>query len=211
MNNIAVVGYESYARPFYELGNVTFVPFGKDLPKNTNIIVFTGGEDLCPKLYGDSNMGSSCNHERDFAEAEYYTEAKYKKIKMVGICRGMQLFTAMTGGKLIQDVTGHSCIGTHSVWDKNGKEYFVNSLHHQMCVPKKGTYALLAHANGLSSRYIGSRHAVEWHSSVFGTIEPEALYFHEIKALGVQWHPEMLNQDAGGYKLFTTLFNNYIK
>lgn len=213
MQRIAVTGYASYGDPLKEHGEVVHVPFGSPLPKEIDVAVFSGGEDICPSVYGDRNFASGCNPYRDSHEIEWFEHCIKHKIKMVGICRGMQLFTALTGGKLIQDVANHAGNKHRVYMASTDKEYVVNSLHHQMCAPKNGTYKLLVYANGLSTKYVGSNAAQINLRKVFGSRqrEPEALYFPDVNALGVQWHPEMLSKESEGYRLFQTLYKEYIK
>ena len=77
-----------------------------------DLIVFTGGADIHPSIYGEKNTHSHCNIGRDKREIFVYRMAKKWNIKMFGICRGHQFLNALTGGKLIQDL--HSFKKAHS-------------------------------------------------------------------------------------------------
>lgn len=190
--------------------------FYKD--KLPDVVLFTGGEDISPSLYGEINYAcNGVNKERDAWELEWYRWTLLNGIKMVGICRGMQLFTAMTGGKLLQHVYGHQ--GYHPLITKEGETFEINSIHHQMCVPKQGTYELLAFAPGLSKGYTTTptikkdfeeRFYYEKARDGIKLKEPEALWFPEIRALGVQFHPEMLSQNTPAHSFFKGLLKTYI-
>jgi gamma-glutamyl-gamma-aminobutyrate hydrolase PuuD len=138
--------------------------------------------------------------------------AKANKIPMVGICRGMQLFTIMHGGKLLQHIEGHAMAGSHIVKTVDGQNVLVNSLHHQVCIPydfSKNKYVgeVLAWSN--TGRNWKTSPKVEEIFVDLGCI-PEAIWWSESKALGVQFHPEMMSNDVNGYKYFQSIFDKYI-
>lgn len=104
-----------------------------------DLIVFTGGADIHPSIYGEKNTHSHCNIGRDKIELSTFRLAKKYSIKMFGICRGHQFLNALTGGKLIQDLgtfkKSHSGYHELIITEPNsaiGKIYSeVNSIHHQ--------------------------------------------------------------------------------
>lgn len=215
MKAIVLGGY-GYARPFIPEYQIQVVTTGVYPYNNSqaDLLVFTGGEDLDPATYGDEDVGSHFYGKRDIWEKSWYRWALINKVPMAGICRGMQFFTAMTGGKLLQHVNGHS-YGPHDIIiPATGEKIQVNSLHHQMCVPKEGTYELLAFAESVASTQKGSNAALHSYASQFVSpdkrIEPEALWFPGIKALGVQFHPEMLDKQTAGYQWFKSIMHKYI-
>jgi putative glutamine amidotransferase len=69
--------------------------------------LFTGGHDVAPKLYGQvktDRCGEVCE-TRDQMEAYLFREAVLNQNKpALGICRGIQLFNALLGGSLYQDL-----------------------------------------------------------------------------------------------------------
>ncbi len=148
-----------------------------------DLILFTGGGDLCPSMYGKDYPEIHGHPIRDHWEKEWFTYATEHHIPMFGICRGMQLFTALSGGELIPHVKGH--FGHHNVFTTDNSLFSVNSIHHQMCVPPP-TAKLLAWASGVAFKDKAP--------------EPEALYFPDISALGVQWHPESMGHDTAAHK-----------
>lgn len=179
----------SYTPLFRQLGEVTDDPSKLKLhPYNFKLIVFTGGADVTPTLYGDISPKGVCrpNLERDREEVNIYKFAQQRGIKMVGICRGMQFLNVMTGGKMMHDITGHSN-GDHRVMVRSRDEPFItNSFHHQMCIPHKDTHILAWSHTKLSKHYIGDKdEAVDYKGP-----EVEAIYMPWLKAVGVQWHPE---------------------
>jgi len=77
---------------------------------------------------------------------------------MVGICRGSQFLTVMSGGRLFQDVSGHAIMGTHLIKFKDGSSLGITSTHHQMMNPfylSKNEYDLIAVSEkNRSSKYL---------------------------------------------------------
>jgi putative glutamine amidotransferase len=170
-----------------------------------DLVLFAGGEDIANSLYLDPNDHAFSRREgmskRDVWEQEWFNWCVAHKVAMFGICRGMQMITALSGGKLIDHVDNHH--GGHPVTTNDGNRFKVNSIHHQMCLPKEGTFELLAYAYRIMSpKYLPDTKFVAPALRVGPAgdfVEPEALWFPKHNALGVQWHPEMLD----GRKEFT--------
>jgi len=71
-------------------------------------LVFTGGADLDPGLYGEVPAGAAdCDPERDRLEGEAWQAAARRSVPVLGICRGMQAINVFSGGKLRQHVDAH--------------------------------------------------------------------------------------------------------
>lgn len=69
-------------------------------------LLFTGGQDVDPALYGQEpseRCGSLCP-ERDRLESALLPLALERDLPVLGICRGLQLFNAVLGGTLWQDL-----------------------------------------------------------------------------------------------------------
>lgn len=68
-------------------------------------ILFTGGHDVNPKFYNQKNekCGLLCD-PRDEMEKYLFTKAIENDKPVLGICRGIQLFNALLGGTLYQDL-----------------------------------------------------------------------------------------------------------
>jgi putative glutamine amidotransferase len=118
-------------------------------------ILFSGGIDLQPSLYGQekhiaTDEGDPRLDEFEMALADW---ALQEDIPILGICRGMQLLNVMLGGNLYQDLVsqfqeelGHCrrdlprTTLTHDVRIEEGslaekvlgtRKFGINSLHHQ--------------------------------------------------------------------------------
>ena len=70
-------------------------------------LVFSGGEDVNPALYGENNDRglSNCCDERDLSEMMFLKEAMALKMPIFGICRGIQSLNVALGGTLYQDIS----------------------------------------------------------------------------------------------------------
>lgn len=107
--------------------------------EEADIVVFTGGADVYPGIYGeavDPAIRCSYNHARDTNDLMVYNCAldKFK----VGICRGGQLLNVLSGGKLWYDVDGHAG-SPHLAYEptedgKLKKPIIVTSTHHQQFI-----------------------------------------------------------------------------
>lgn len=102
-----------------------------DLMSRQDLICFTGGADINPALYGETNQGSvGWNDQRDKFEKAVYDQF-VGTIPMVGICRGGQLLNVLNGGKMIQDI-GRYISGiakAHHYFDDEYYPLYVD--HHQ--------------------------------------------------------------------------------
>lgn len=165
-----------------------------DKLEEADVIVFGGGADVDPATYKEeeaSRTYKSVAREKE-EKADFEKGRKLNKF-FIGICRGHQLITALAGGKLIQDVSGHAG-SDHSMSTYDGLNLRVNSIHHQMVNPynlKSKDYQILGWSTKrISDRYIGAKDKAMY--LPWGFKEIEAIYFPKIRALGIQSHPEMM-------------------
>ena len=161
-------------------------------------ILFTGGHDVNPKFYNQKNekCGLLCD-SRDEMEKYLFTKAIENDKPVLGICRGIQLFNALLGGTLYQDLptehpseTKHSMTkpynrGVHTVDILKDTPLFeiigvdklsVNSYHHQAIKDLAPTVV----ANAISED---------------GLVEAITLPDKKF-VMAVQWHPEFLWEDS---------------
>lgn len=106
-----------------------------DKIEDADLVIFTGGADISPEIYGGQNLGLSyTNPRRDDREVAAFEMAVEAEKAMAGICRGGQLLNSLMGGAMIQDVARHG--GTHKmVVLSTNEEVLTTSTHHQMMVP----------------------------------------------------------------------------
>ena len=71
-------------------------------------LLLTGGGDIDPRRYGQSNQGSDeVDLARDELEARAWQTATERGLPVLGICRGLQAINVFSGGSLLQHVDGH--------------------------------------------------------------------------------------------------------
>lgn len=202
-----------YDAPFKHHGRLFHEP---QLIEDMDLVVFTGGEDVSPDLYGDKvHPSSMINGKRDQLEQTVFNQAYIMSIPMVGICRGAQFLNVMNHGHLIQNVNGHSIGGTHPVHTKDGRTIQVTSTHHQLIVPANNA-EVLAWSEGLISMLetggtLNPQELLTPYKLAGGlSKEPDVVFWERTNALGVQYHPEYMNPDSGGWLYFQELLNKYI-
>lgn len=155
-------------------------------------LLFTGGPDIDPTLYGEDPIPALglTYRPRDLFEIELAQQAVARHIPILGICRGMQLINVALGGTAYQDLPtqypGQHLIAhhqsapgnlpTHSVTVDSsalqttvGPHPMVNSRHHQAIKDLAANVRVVARAND---------------GVIEGIESPDALI------QGVQWHPE---------------------
>ncbi len=155
-------------------------------------VVFSGGADLDPALYGaehDAELGQ-LERDRDEWELALFNAARTASLPILAICRGFQLVNVAFGGTLTQHVDIDEGAG-HPQWNVDGRKtthevsvvegtltasllpasWSVNSLHHQTVKEVGAGLIISARASD-------------------GVVE--GLETPEGDLLAVQWHPELL-------------------
>lgn len=156
-------------------------------PMEADLMVFTGGSDVNPELYGEErHVLSRFNEARDNSDIDMYLMCLEHGIPMLGICRGAQFLHVMNDGRLFQDVDNHQ--GAHNMWDVKNKVMLdrVSSVHHQMVRPNiVGGMEVLATSKQSTRRVIDK---VAWEMGEAPDIE--AFFYRDTACLGIQGHPE---------------------
>lgn len=205
--------YDCDGYPFHSLAKQTVgVADPSQMVEKNSALVIWGGSDINPSLYGHPESTHTYpGGRRDFVEWALMKQAIAMEIPIIGICRGAQMLCAGAGGYLIQDVLNHG--QTHLVKTINGDEIKVNSLHHQMMFPYAVDHKLLAWCEEprsirtVQSTNEGGEVVIDKtpHYIYNGDEqlipdanfkEPEMVYFPKIKGLAIQWHPEMMTENA---------------
>ncbi len=202
---IFVVSQQWYLKPFADLFREV------DNIRDADVIMFTGGSDVSPNFYQEK-MGryTQSDFYRDQIEASHFQWGIKNQRKFLGICRGSQFLTVMSGGRLVQHVTNHG--GEHIIFTKEGREVFVSSTHHQMMNPfgmDLLDYELLGWAEGESSTYLNGEGG---EIPIFqkNGIEPEVVWYPKSRALAIQAHPEIMRPDSKGVEYFRGLVEKHL-
>jgi GMP synthase-like glutamine amidotransferase len=201
--------YVSYLNEKYEV----IVHKTKDVkdPKDIDLVLFTGGEDVDPQYY-DEQVGkyTSINKSRDRKEIETFNRFRGHSF-LFSICRGSQLLTVLSGGKLIQHVEGHC--KDHSIILNNRLKYNITSSHHQMLYPfdlNEKDYELIAYSEYFQSKtYLnGNNEEIDLPKNF---LEPEIVYYKNTNALCIQGHPEWSHCDKKTSQMCLDLVDKYLK
>jgi putative glutamine amidotransferase len=166
-------------------------------------IIFIGGEDIHPSFYNEKIQEDNLeiNIERDKFEFELLDIAFNKKLPILGICRGCQLINVYFKGNLYQDLIRYKRenIIKEIHWRVDEKDSYheiylnkdsflykilgkektiVNSSHHQ-------AIKRLGENLKISAKFLDNG------LEIIEGIEHKNYPF----LLGVQWHPERLNNE----------------
>lgn len=161
--------------------------------EDADLVVFTGGEDVDPSLYNEpKHPTTGSNLNRDNYEQKMFKKAKFLRKHLIGICRGSQFLCVMAGGKLVQHQQNLSHMHDIELYD--GKFLPITSTHHQAQYPWGMT-------EGKDFEVLGwSKRESDYHLdgkgkelSIASEKECEIVYYPKIKALGIQGHPEWMD------------------
>lgn len=198
---------DNYLIEWLNINNINF----KKSKEKAEVLILSGGSDINPAIYGHpAHKSTHFSVYRDEEEIEAYYDAINKGIPVIGICRGMQLLSALNGASLIQDVDNHSGPNHKiKVFDENNNQliFNVNSLHHQMVNPfnlPDSDYEILGYSENIATYYTDG-----YNKNVEMPLEPEIIYFPKTKCFGIQCHPEMMSFNS--YNSFLKYLNNIIK
>lgn len=147
-------------------------------------------------LCGGADIGK--DSERDLLEIKWITWALDANQPIIGICRGMQILNKYFGGDVLdleEPIVESHAAGDfskaeshiekrsqyHFVYDNDGTKMWVNSRHHQYCIPVAPNFEV-----------------THWTEDKF-VVEGIADENRQIWA--VQWHPERCESDDNYYPL----------
>ena len=174
-------------------------------------LILTGGEDVCPLIYGENPIKEVelFSQVRDEFETTLFRGALEQNIPVLGICRGLHIMNTALGGTLYQDIfrqvedtLGHfpKLLPVDNLYhsiqlaedSRLAKIFFsreiqVNSYHHQAAKEVAGAFAVTARAP----------------DNIVEALEHREQDF----VVAVQWHPEDLTVR---YPAFLALFKALI-
>ena len=196
--------YHDYARAVTAAGGLpVYLPSGTDpslYARQLHGLLLSGGTDIDPARYGQAPSADLFPPapDRDAFELSLLDSAVEAELPVLGICRGLQMLNVHSGGTLHQHVPLHShtdkppSAPVHEVKFMTGSlaatlygsSLRVNSLHHQT-------------VDSIADGYT----ATGW-TNDGNTIE--AIEADDRPWLGVQWHPEMMD-DSEHDPVFTWL------
>jgi putative glutamine amidotransferase len=171
-------------------------------------LIFSGGGDLDPQLYGGDHHSSIylVDPDRDAFELTLAKVALTATIPVLGICRGMQVLSVASGADLITHVP----------------DVYGDTIAHRLDHPRRPiAHAVQITPNSRLANMLGQINiaVVSWHHQAIKTIPPgwaivaqaqdglpEALEFTSHPWMfGVQWHPELSPDEPVHQRLFQAL------
>jgi putative glutamine amidotransferase len=192
----------SYVHAIHESGGraVLITPDAPDpdVLEGLDGIMFTGGSDVDPALYGAAvHATTRIRPVRDTAELMLMRAAIASALPVLGVCRGMQLMAVAYGGKLHQHLPDQ--LGHHNHRPVSGPKF---GQHVVRLMPGSRAQAILGdeltvnsfHHQGVSDP--GRLRATGWcpADNLIEVVEDPDLPY----AIGVQWHPE----DTDDFRIF---------
>lgn len=177
-------------------GRLGYEPIFSDIRNKPDLVVFTGGADINPRLYQEEQLpGTFVVPKRD--EEDLIAYKRFKGIPKVGICRGAQLLNIMSGGFLWQHVDNHRA--PHDIYNLfteiAPKVIKVSSVHHQMMIPSHEGIVLAITKNPDTTEQLKGI-STEYKSSLLKPppeYEPEVVWYSRTKSLCFQPHPEWMS------------------
>ncbi len=180
-------------------------------------ILFTGGNDIDPSLYGQdpsTNTLVDVSPFRDQNEAQLMKWALEDNKPILCICRGMELLNVVNGGTLFQDIA--SQLEGKQDHDRSTKAEDVEDLAHTLRIEPSSKLADILEAESIQTNthhhqavdkvadgYIVSATAED---GIIEGIEPVGDFTYVI---GVQSHPESLQRSA--QKQWQKLFSSFVQ
>jgi putative glutamine amidotransferase len=179
----------------------------EDLLPRLDGILFSGGIDIQPSLYGEQKLPETDDFDQQLDEFEIATMnwALQEDIPILGVCRGMQLLNVVLGGTLYQDIASQRANAlehrrrdmprtalTHSVVVEKGsvmeqvlgtRHVWINSLHHQAVKePGKGVRISGRAEDGVAEMLEVPEHrfllGIQGHpEEIYGEVSPFAKLF----------------------------------
>jgi gamma-glutamyl-gamma-aminobutyrate hydrolase PuuD len=169
------------------------VPPGAAIDETLDVVdglIFSGGSDLDPELYGAEAHAETAGvvRERDDFELELMQAALARDLPVLAICRGSQVLNVALGGGLEQHVPDR--VGT----DVHKETAGVFAEHDVALVPETQLASILGkrhdvkshHHQGFGELGRGLREAARAPDGTLEAVEDPARRF----TLGVLWHPE---------------------
>lgn len=165
-------------------------------PEDADILVWTGGEDINPYIYGEKPIAGTYFTNRDESDLSALNKGIERGQYLIGICRGAQLLNCTPNkGKLWQDCNNHGS-GIHRTFDcTTGKWIRLNSVHHQqmrlgdgaelLAWAKESTYKKSEH-----EEFTWSRPSPESTTYNEDEVDPEIVWYPKTRSFLIQSHPE---------------------
>jgi putative glutamine amidotransferase len=177
-------------------------------------ILFTGGQDVSPRVYGETplNDSVSCCPQRDRMESIILDLAIEANKSVLGICRGIQFINAALGGTLYQDLP----LQHPSNIDHHQKPPYDVPAHGVHLQPRSPIYSLLGKEDiRVNSYHHQAIKNIAPKLDIMGVSDDnliEAVYMPDKKFFwAVQWHPEFdFHKNLDDKKIFDAFVSSML-
>jgi gamma-glutamyl-gamma-aminobutyrate hydrolase PuuD len=184
----------SYVRAIADAGGVPLlVPPGAAAEETLDAVdglIFSGGSDLDPELYGEEAHAETVGvvRERDDFELELMRAALARDLPVLAICRGSQVLNVALGGGIEQHVPDRVAADTHKETPGVFAEHDVDVLGGTKLASILGerTDVKSHHHQGFGELGSGLRESARADDGTVEALEDPNRRF----TLGVLWHPE---------------------
>ena len=208
---------QDYCKAIIDAGAIpVFIPPVGDemipgLFENLDGILFTGGVDIHPQEYGESQhpLLGDVDLERDKFEMKLFEYVWNRTdLPVLGVCRGLQLLNVALGGTLWQDLPSQRPSHVHH----SQRDHRYKAVHPVKVDPDTRIGKILPkviavnslHHQGVKDLAAGLK-AAAW--SPDGLVEAVEALDHPCR-MAVQWHPENLRAN---YPEFHGLFQRFVE
>lgn len=194
-------------------GAPVLLPLGLDettleaLTSRLDGILFSGGGDIQPELYGSQSHPKvdEIDHDRDRVELWLVQQVLRLKLPFLGICRGLQVINVGLGGSLYEDILDqHPSAQQHQFSPGHPRTHRAHTI--QVLAGSR-----LATILGTETVQVNSLHhqgvrnlAPALQANAFapdGILEGLEIPDHPF-GIAVQWHPEWLRDDPVMQRIF---------
>lgn len=196
-------------KPFSDMftGELELQPHSVIQPQD--VVFFDGGTDVDPKLYGEDRhvMTGVSDKARDAREKHAFLRAQAAGAACLGVCRGAQFLTVMSGGKLVQHVSGHNG-GGHMIIINDGRCIYSESSHHQVMWPNEIPHIKIAWASQLAQQkfVITDEYGKDFEDGEL----PEIIFCKDTNSLCIQGHSEWMGSESEFTKMTRELVKEFL-
>ncbi len=201
-----IFAHENYIKSVYKADGIPIIlPHIHDeyILNNIQGMVLTGGDDIPSNMFGEKTVCLIKPEKNQRLQHDLWLIQKLKEraIPTLGICYGMQIVNVALGGTLYQDIqTQHPQAINHL--QKTEAATLANALVHSVTIKPSTTLASIL--NNHENLIVNSTHhqAVKdvGMGLIASAVSPDGI-IEAIESLngwflGIQWHPEKLDNES---------------